>query len=457
MPSDRHSRVPLIACWALLLASLACTRSGETETSDEHGHSAGAHAEESDSHEHETADGEAGEHDHGEPGHSSHTDAHHVSANETECEDDVTLSAEAMASSDIRVEPARRTILAGMVHAPARVSLRSDTVARIGSPLAGRVVDLPVRLGDRVEAQQVLLVVESPELGQAQADYLQARAEAKALEPAVEIAKSTYERAKELLDSIQGVTLTEVQKRESDFRAADKDLAIARASATAAANRLMLFGLTSEAVGTLEQSGVINPRLEIRAPFAGQVIERKVTLGELVGPEKDSLMVFADTSRLWIMAHVPESRLGEVAEGAEARIGVATLGLVDVPGTVDAIAPTLDTETRNAEVRIEIDNADGRLRPGMFAQALIRGSSRGSVPTLVVPDGAVQTVEGQPAVFVPIDEHGLTFCKHAIEVDEPVDGSIPVRSGLREGELVAVSGTFLLKAEHGKGSAEHEH
>ncbi|HTE06790.1 MAG TPA: efflux RND transporter periplasmic adaptor subunit [Planctomycetota bacterium] len=409
--------------------------------------------------EHATGDGHAGGHDdhEGAEPHGTAGDVHHASEHAQACEEDVTLTAEAVTSSGIRIEPARTRMLTGLVHAPARVSLRTDGLARIGSPFHGRVIELPVKLGDRVERGAVVLVAECPEYGEAQADFLQKTAQSKALAPAVELAKSTWERARSLLESIQGVTLTEVQRREAEYREAERDLAFARAAAAAAGSRLALFGFDEQAIASLEQQGRVQQRLPIRAPLAGQVIKLDVTLGELVGPEKDALLVLADTRRLWILAHVPESRLGEIVEGSKAQITVAALGITDLVGTVAAIAPTLDAETRNAEVRIEVDNADGRLRPGMFAQATIHAAPRGSVPVLVVPDGAVQTVEGKSSVFVPVDANGLTFCRHAVRVDEPVDGDIPVLAGLREGELIAVSGTFVLKAELGKGEATHDH
>ncbi len=435
---SRRTLSALLLCGALLGAlGPGCTRTED--------HAVGAAADE-DAHGPE------------ENGHeTAATDAHHLAEHDGECEDDVTLSAEAIERSGIRVEPAAKVSLSGIVHARARVSLRSDGVARIGSPLHGWVAALPVKLGDRVQEHQVLLAVDCPELGQAQADYLKSRAEAEALSPVAAVTRSAWERSRSLLESIQGVTLTEVQKRETEYRTAERDLAIARAAADAAGHRLALYRFDEAALARLARDGRVDSRFELRAPFAGQIVALDVTLGEQVDPQKDALMVLADTERLWILAHVPESRVGEIVPGAMVSIAVPALDGPDFAGIVSAVAPTIDITTRNAEVRIEVDNADGRLKPGMFAQARISSPRYGSAAVLVVPDGAVQTVEGRSAVFVPIDEHGLVFCKHVVSVDDPVEGLIPVNAGLTEGDLVVASGAFLLKAEHGKGSASHDH
>ena len=107
---------------------------------------------------------------------------------------------------------------------------------------------------------------------------------------------------------------------------------------------------------------------------------------------------------------------------------------------------------------VEVKNGHGELRPGMFARAEISsGGGASGEAVLAVPDEAVQTVEGGPAVFVPVEGEENTFAKRAVTVGKVVGGQVPVLSGLKEGEPVVVSGTFILKAELGKSGAAHEH
>ena len=126
-------------------------------------------------------------------------------------------------------------------------------------------------------------------------------------------------------------------------------------------------------------------------------------------------------------------------------------------GGVSFVSHTVDPATRTAKVRIEVENKNGELRPGMFGTVEIVGGGDTGQALLAVPDGAVQTVEGGPAVFVPVPGEENTFAKRAVTVGKAVGGWVPVLSGLKEGEPVVVSGSFVLKADLGKSGAAHEH
>ena len=201
----------------------------------------------------------------------------------------------------------------------------------------------------------------------------------------------------------------------------------------------------------------MNPKLATRAPISGHVIERQVTLGELVAPEKERLLVLADMQTVWVLADVPESRLAQISVGSSAQIEIAAIANQRLDGKVAHIAPALNPDTRAGRVRVEVANANGILRPGMFASVSLTAGAAGGEAVIAVPDEAVQTVEGVPAVFVPVEGKENTFAKRAVVVGQPVGGMVPVVSGLKEGEPVVVSGTFILKAELGKGAGGHGH
>jgi cobalt-zinc-cadmium efflux system membrane fusion protein len=393
------------------------------------------------SHEHEPASGDASE--------QSEHDAH---------ADEVKLSSEAIQRYGIKIEPAAKHVLVPTLLAPARVSYNTEAMAHVGSPLRGRVTELKVRLGGTVKKGDPVLMIESPELGEAQSDYLQKRAAALAAGPPVDLAQSAHERARALYDKSQGIALTEVQKREADYRAAQAALMSARTAAVGAENRLHLFGMNQQAVESLVATGEVAPRVAITAPIAGQVVEREVTLGELVSPEKEALLVLANLDTLWVLADVPEARLQEIAVGGKVRVTVGTGEGASFNGSVAFISPSVDPSTRSAQVRIEVQDGRLSLRPGMFARVEIetRPVGRTQEPVLAVPDEAVQTVEGGPAVFVPVAGEENTFGKRAITVGRAVGGMVPVLSGLEEGESYVAAGSFLMKAELGKGSASHE-
>jgi cobalt-zinc-cadmium efflux system membrane fusion protein len=374
-----------------------------------------------------------------------------------EAHDEVTLSPEAIRSG-IVIERAQRRVLEPSFTAPARVSFNLERMAHVGSPLRGRIVDLSVKLGQDVGEGGVLLVIESPELGEAQSDLLSKLAAAESSVPAVGIARSAFERAKALHDANQGIALTEVQKREAEYRSAEAAQRAAESAAQVAESRLRLLGMDEAANAALRSSQKIDPRAAIRAPIAGTVVEREVTLGELVGPDRDALLVIADMETLWILASVPESRLPEVSIGARVLVEMGLGEGERFEGVISYISPTTDASTRSSEVRIEVRHGHCALRPGSFARAEITAAPEGSTePVLVVPDEAIQTIEGRAVVFVAVEGEEGTFVARPIERGTAVGEFVPVLDGLEEGERIVIRGSFVLKAELGKSGAEHVH
>src|SRR5262249_50094890 len=167
-------------------------------------------------------------------------------------------------------------------------------------------------------------------------------------------------------------------------------------------DRLQLLGLGEDALKKLDKGGPIDSRFVIRSPLAGQVVERPVTLGELVRPEKESLLMIADLSTVWVLADVPEFRLRGLRLGAADRIKMGE-GTSPLAGTVSSLPPQLDPLTRTGQVRIEVPNPSGLLRAGAFTQVEIEAGPTGTAarPVLAVPEEAVQTIDGRPSVFVP--------------------------------------------------------
>jgi cobalt-zinc-cadmium efflux system membrane fusion protein len=371
--------------------------------------------------------------------------------------DEVKLTAEAVRSAGIRLATVKPQSLTATIGAPARVAYNAEGVAHVGSLVNGRVVELPVRVGDTVKKGDVLAVIDSHELGAAQSEYLQRRTATETARPAIELAKSAFDRAQQLYDQTQGISLTEVQSRQKEYRTAVGELAAAEAALRAAANRLQLLGMDEAAVTSLGQTDKLDSTYRVRAPIAGRVIEREATLGELVGPDKERLLMLADMNTVWVLADVPEAELPLIAEGAAVQISVAAGGGETFEGKVAYLSPELDAATRTARVRVEVSNADMKLRPGMFARTEIAAGAAGGEPVLAVPDAAIQTVEGEPAVFVPVAGEPNTYAKRAVGIGPTIGGMVPVFAGLKDGEQYVSVGSFILKAELGKAGAAHEH
>jgi membrane fusion protein, heavy metal efflux system len=443
---DRRLMLTAAALAAMLMGAPACNRQsvgGEAE--DDHTHDDGHGHEEEDAHD-ERDEHESEEHEHDE--------VEHV--------DEVVLTAEAIDRYGITVGTAAMHTLKYTFVVPARAGFSTEAMAHVGSPLSGRVVEIKVRVGDEVKTRQELLVVESPELGEAQAEYFERRVAERSAQPAVDLAKAAWDRARELHERSEAVSLTEVQRRETEHAAMVASQQAAQASVVSARQRLRLLGMSAEAIATLEASEEIEPRFTIRAPIDGQVLEREVTLGEMVHPERDALMVLADTRVLWVLAAVPEARLPELATGARAwvTLGPGGSGGARFEGRIGFVAAQVDPETRTAQARIEVPAGALPLKAGMFAQVEIEASTTDGgepAPVVAVPDEAVQTIEGGPAVFVPVAGEENTFALRPVRIGPAMHGLIPILAGLAAGEKVVISGTFMLKADLGKAGAAHEH
>lgn len=368
--------------------------------------------------------------------------------------EEVKLTAEGIAKSGVRVEAARKQALADVIHAPGRAAFNAEKIAHVGAPVSGRVAEIKVRVGDTVKAGDVLLTVQSPQLGEAQSAYLLKRLAAEAAGPTVDVARASYERAKTLHAETEGITLAELQKREADYKTAVNAQATARAEVAAAENHLHLLGMDQKAIEALIESGHIHPVYAVRAPIGGQIVEREITLGEFINPEREALAVIADVSTLWVLADVPETRLHEIQIGADTAVTVAGQAK-PLAGKVVFVAPVIQPETRTASVRVEVASTQA-LRPGMFVQVALKASA-GEERVLAIPEEATQLVEGQTVVFVPVEGEANTFAKRPIETGPAVGRMLPVLKGLVEGERLVIAGSFILKAEHGKGSAGHEH
>jgi cobalt-zinc-cadmium efflux system membrane fusion protein len=367
---------------------------------------------------------------------------------------EVHLTKDAVEEAKIAAEPATKRVLIPTLAVVARVAFNSEAVARIGAPVAGRAVEPRVRLGDAVKKDDPLIIVESTDLGEAQGDYLLKRTAAEAAEAAVEPARIAYDRGKALFEKQQGIAQSELEKRHADLVAAQATLRAAQAAAAAAKNKLVLMGMSTSALGDLEKDGKIEPRYTIRSPIAGQVIQFDLSLNQLVGPDKELPLTVADVGKLWVLADIPEAQYSQVRAGAAARLSVAALPDEHFQGKVTLLAPAIDAATRTVQARIEADNSKGLLRPGMFARAEIDLPRAGNEPVLALPSDAVQLLDGQTIVFVPVEHEEGKFKRQDVKAGPPVGGWTPILSGLKEGEKVVTQGAFILRAQLAKPAEE---
>jgi cobalt-zinc-cadmium efflux system membrane fusion protein len=302
------------------------------------------------------------------------------------------------------------------LHLPARLEFKDGAVSEIGAPLAGRVSEVLAHSGDRVRAGAPLFLLSCP-------DAASARTGLATAEAALKEASATAERQARMLEEGVG--------NARDKMAADMHLEEAQAEAERAR-------ATTKFIGAGEGAD-----MTVRAPMTGVVLAVKVTVGATVEPGGEPLVTVGDPASLWVVVDVPEHDLPSIVEGGRATVELATMP-APVPAKVISVGAVVERGLRTAPVRMTLEEDPPGLRPGMFGWA--RLDTTESSPTL--PVEAVLIKDGKESiVYVARDE--VTFERRPVVVGRPVEGRVPVVSGLSAGERVVVRGALLLD-----GSAE---
>lgn len=184
------------------------------------------------------------------------------------------------------------------------------------------------------------------------------------------------------------------------------------------------------------------------APFAGTVVEKHMAIGALLKDDTEAFVV-ADLSTVWVDLTITLKDVSLVRKGQRVVVAAATVPAAE--GTLSYIGPLVSEETRTVMARVVLPNPDGRWRPGLFVTAtLIVGTTPVGV---LIPKTAVQTIDGRPSVFVQTPEG---FAPRPVTLGRPNETHVEITDGLQPGERYAATETFLLKAELGKSTTEHD-
>jgi cobalt-zinc-cadmium efflux system membrane fusion protein len=357
----------------------------------------------------------------------------------------IKLTKEQIAASDIAVAPAGGGTLSRRLTVPGTITLDAARVVRAPARVAGTVSEMRKRLGDPVEKGEIVAIIDSREVADAKADFLTASI-------TYDLEKTLYERAKALWR--QKISAEwQFLRTQANYKEAELKLDVAR-------QKLSALDLDSTEVAriTLEDAAKPGPsrlrQYPVRSPIAGHVIERKVDIGTAVGDQgqPDDLYTIADVSKLWIELAVPTGDLELVREGQTVEIVKSAPGRSGQTGRIMFVSPLLDPETRSARVIAELDNARGLWRPGTYVTTAV---VLGDAPLeLRLPRSAVQTIDGEPVVFVQSDDG---FERRDVRIGREDGTMVEILAGVAPGEPVAVRNTFLLKAELGKTEAGQGH
>ncbi len=340
----------------------------------------------------------------------------------------VKLSEEAQKAAGIEIRAAMLEPLSAPIEATADVELNGDRVAKISARTSGRLVKIIASQGDAVKENQPLAYFDSPELGQAWAEYAKAKGR-------TDLTRKSLQREETLF--------AKKISPEKDVIRSRQELAEAEADLTFAREKLHLLGIAIDQAEKNHEDEQ-HPLIVVTSPISGSVIERAATQGEVVGPDK-TLFTVADLSTLWVIIDIYEKDLGRVKPGTSVKVSTTAYAEKRFPGFISYLGEVMDEKIRTVKARVVVGNANRLLKPGMFAAVTIDVKGSQTQKAILVPDEAV-LMDGEER-FVFVRTNPETFEKKEIKPGKVFGKRVEVVEGIAVGEEVVVKGAFTLKSE----------
>lgn len=361
---------------------------------------------------------------------------------------EIKLDPEAVKRAGIVATPASSGPSASELRLPGVVAPNAYRQVTVTPLVSGRITAVPIELGQRVRKGQTLARVYSPELSEAHTRYVSAVA-------MLDAHDRELQRTRRLVE-IGAASKQELERIHAEHAAQS-------AAAQSARAQLELLGVPAS---VLDKGGAEKPEAAtlVPSPIDGVIIERNANVGLNVD-SATKLFTVADLSTVWVLADVHERDLGSVRVGADAAITADAFAGQTRRGRISYIDPQVSPETRTSKARIELSNASGELRPGMYvdvlvtraATATVSGSGSGSAsasasgptsaPATTIPRSSVQTVGSRTFVYLADAQTPGRFIEREVTLGQISDDRIQVTSGIRPGDLVVTTGSFLVRAE----------
>ncbi len=416
-----------------------------------------------------------------EPGHS-----------ENETGREVKLDSEMIESAGIETETVTQRPAISKLYVTGAVELNPEKTEMATPLVGGRIERVFYGVGDNVQKGAVLAVISSPQLAQMHGKLHEAKTryelagrnlsrvqkaenrsavlQAKAR---LDEADATLKRTKRLIelgagagkDLITAETAYKTAKADYDFQsniALNRELQEAKAEVETSRVDLRHIEDEMRSLGVPVESGGDDDHrndtslVSLRAPLSGVITERKFNAG--AGVEAATpIFAISNLSTVYVIANVPESNISKLNIGAVAEIRSPNIG--NLNGRVSYIDPQLDETTRTARVRVEVANASGKLRAGMFTEVgFYAGTTAATGEELAVRSTAIQREGDKTIVFIPKDDEPGAYEVREVEIGGEAEGYTIILKGLEIGEKVVTKGSFVLKTQLAKGDlGEHGH
>lgn len=335
----------------------------------------------------------------------------------------------APAAATVRVvSPAYKTRVAAL-ETTGKVQFNEEQLVRITAPVTGRVVEVLARPGEVAEPGRRLLVIDSPDLGTAKADYAKAVADAERAQHAIDLARDLF--------AAKAIAQKEVRDAENDYRKAV-------AERDRAASRLRTLGVSETQLNEVASRADASTLVVVRAPRGGIIVERNIGPGQVVSYGQSdtplTLFVIADLSSMWVLADVYEPDVPKVHGGQPVTVTLPCCPGERYQGRVVNIADAVDKDSRTLKVRAVVPNRGRGLKAEMFVKVSIDTSS---ARVLTLPQEAIQRRDG--LTFVLVETGKDTYQRRPIKTGAEFDGVVEVLGGVAATERVVATGGILLR------------
>jgi cobalt-zinc-cadmium efflux system membrane fusion protein len=315
------------------------------------------------------------------------------------------------------------TEVSGTLQVAAHVETDARRIAHVGSPVSGRILKLLVFEGQQVKSGTVLAMLHSTDLSDTQLALIKAASQQG-------LATAAEARAEQLV-AANVIGRAELERRRAELLQASTEVASCR-------TQLRGLGMTEAQIHSLETSRKLSADYPVVAPRSGTVLKREITIGQVIQPA-DPAFTIADLSGVWIIANVPEEDAGQLQNGMEVEVRIPALPQQKLTGRLSFVSPIVDPVTRTVEVRMDVANPAGLLKPDQLASMTFTGRTDRK---LTVPDAAVVREENKDYVFVRSAPQ--TYVLREVSLGGEDNDRRTVLSGVQAGEQIVTDGAFHL-------------